>query len=133
MSKELERHIHQYKAASSSQEKTSALEKIQEASAMLTKFTTPVPQQIQKLIYASNISTSVRIAIEMDLFTALPENGDPISLSALSMMICAEAEFVAHILHILVTFDIIHNTQSKAACPNSYYHTPLSRFLSSPS
>jgi hypothetical protein len=133
LSKEIERHVHEYEAASSPKEKTIALQKMQETSTKLTRLTKPPSQQIQELVYGSNVSTSVRIAVEMNLFEALPENDDSILLSDLSIKVDAEVEFIVRILRVLVAFNVVQRADSESGFTGGYSHTFLSRFLASSS
>lgn len=113
-----------YENAQSPSEKAAALQRIQTASAKLSRAATPLPAQLLQLNFGPNLNVAVRIAIEMGLFEFLPASGDAISLADLADATKAEEEFLLRIARVLVAFDMLLSPSQ-----GTYAHTPMSRLL----
>lgn len=73
------------------------------------------------------MNVTVRIAVEMGLFEALPESGEAITLIELAKKLNAEEEFLLRISRVLGISDILQ--ESDTSGPLAYSHTFISRFL----
>ena len=101
------------------------------ASTKLSRLTAPVQQQFIELNLRPNLNVAVRIAVEMGLFGALPLSGEPLVVAELAKKTNAQEEFVLRISRVLGAFDILQESDSSSGLP-VYSHTPLSRFLTTP-
>lgn len=121
----------QYSKATSAEARAAALQKIVHLSTKLSTISSPAPIRAMQLMFAPFINTTMRIAVEMDLFSVLPASGEPRMVSELAQKLGAEEDFVFRIARTLASCDIIHETDSVANAP-AYCHTSISRFLSTP-
>lgn len=121
----------QYQRASSAQEKSTALESIAQLSLKLSRISKPPPSRAFRINFAPYLNIAMRIAVEMDLFRALPSNGDAVPLSELAKQLGAEEDFALRIARALASCDIIQETETSSELPG-YSHTPMSRFLMVP-
>jgi hypothetical protein len=133
--KSLSDHIQQsiaaYESAETPAAKMAALKFIQEASGKLDTLTKPLPQQIVEFQFRPNVNVVNRIAVEMGLYTALPQDGSSIQLDALAQKTGATKEFMLRIARLLGAFNVINQTYDENGQPQ-YSHAALSRVLASP-
>ncbi|KAH8775107.1 O-methyltransferase-domain-containing protein [Hyaloscypha finlandica] len=121
----------QYAAASTPQEKASALKAIQSTSSKLSTATSPIQQRFMELNNRPYLNVAVRIAFELSLFEAIPQFGR-IAIKELADKINASEEFIFRLMRVLGAFEILEVTYPPPNHLMSFAHTPMSRLLISP-
>ncbi|CAL3966109.1 hypothetical protein PZA11_002873 [Diplocarpon coronariae] len=123
--------ITEYEHAKTPEEKAIALQRIQFSSAKLSAATTPVQQQFMEINFRPNLNVAIRIALEMDLFSALPASGEPSTVADLAAATNSEPEFLHRIARTLSAFSVLRESSNPPSLP-TYSHAPYSRFLTLP-
>jgi hypothetical protein len=130
LSDNIQQSIASYENAETPVAKMAALKSIQETSSKLNTISKPLMQQMLEFQFRPNVNVVSRIALEMGLFTALPQDGSSIALDLLAQKTGATEEFMLRIARVLGTFDVINQTYDPKGKPQ-YSHAALSRFFSS--
>ncbi|KAK2628714.1 hypothetical protein QTJ16_001817 [Diplocarpon rosae] len=123
--------IIEYEHAKSPEGRAIALKRIQVSSAKLSVATTPIQQQFLEINFRPNLNVAIRIALEMDLFTALPASGEASTVADLASATDSEPEFLHRIARTLAAFSVIRESFNPSSLP-AYSHAPYSRFLTLP-
>lgn len=128
----IQESLNKYKNAEGSDAKAAALASIQEASGKLNDITKPVFQAMLEFQMRPYVNVATRTAIEMNIFTTLPQDGSSVNLSTLTKGAPnASEEFTLRIARVLGAFNVIAQTHDSATKEPFYAHTPLSRWISS--
>lgn len=80
----IQESLNKYKNAEGSDAKAAALASIQEASGKLNDITKPVFQAMLEFQMRPYVNVATRTAIEMNIFTTLPQDGSSVNLSTLT-------------------------------------------------
>jgi len=131
LSDSIQAALAQYAAASTPQEKASALKAIQATSSKLSTATSPIQQQFMELNNRPYLNVAVRIAFELSLFEAIPQFGH-ITIKELADEINASEEFIFRLVRVLGAFEILEVTYPPPNHLMSFALTPMSRLLISP-
>jgi hypothetical protein len=135
LSDSIQAALAQYAAASTAQEKTSALKVIQSTSSKLSTATSPIQQRFMELNARPYLNVTVRIALELSLFEAIPAFGH-LTLKELAKEINTSEEFIFRLVRVLGAFEILEVTYPPPNHPPNHLmslaHTPMSRLLISP-
>jgi hypothetical protein len=131
LSDSIQAALAQYAAASTPQEKASALKAIQATSSKLSTATSPIQQRFMELNNRPYLNVAVRIAFELSLFEAIPQFSR-ITIKELADEINASEEFIFRLVRVLGAFEILEVTYPPPNHLMSFAHTPMSRLLISP-
>lgn len=128
----IQESLTKYKNAEGTDAKAAALASIQEASGKLNDITKPVFQAMLEFQMRPYVNVATRTAIEMNIFTTLPQDGSSVNLSTLTNGTPnATEEFTLRIARVLGAFNVITQTHDPKTKEPFYAHTPLSRWISS--
>jgi hypothetical protein len=120
--------LNQYENAKTPAEKAAALKAIQASSNKLSRLTSSINEQWVELCQRPFVNVVVRIALEMDLFEAIPISGEYITVAETAKKINAEEEFIFRLTRVLGAFEFLEVSYSSSGLL-SYRHTPLSQFF----